>query len=154
LTPYWLIQGVRHGKYLSNLKERLGWLSGAGKIAGGTAGMRSVHAVSVGEGVAGVNVGERLKRVSSARSRGLYTTITGQKLAKERMPFADGVIYFPLDWAFFAPAGTGGSAAALVVVLETEIWPILASGCAAKMCRLFFVTVEFPDRSFARSTAG
>ena len=24
LTPYWLIQGIRHGKYLSNLKERLG----------------------------------------------------------------------------------------------------------------------------------
>src|ERR1051325_5143395 len=24
LTPFWLIQGIRHGKYLSNLKERLG----------------------------------------------------------------------------------------------------------------------------------
>src|SRR5262245_20357039 len=24
LTPYWLIQGIRHGKYLANLSERLG----------------------------------------------------------------------------------------------------------------------------------
>ena len=23
-SPYWLIQGLRHGKYLSNLRERLG----------------------------------------------------------------------------------------------------------------------------------
>jgi len=25
LLPYWLIQGLRHGKYLSNLSERLGF---------------------------------------------------------------------------------------------------------------------------------
>src|ERR1700692_379261 len=25
LTPYWLVQGLRHGKYFSNLLERLGF---------------------------------------------------------------------------------------------------------------------------------
>ncbi len=24
LAPYWLVQGLRHGKYFSNLRERLG----------------------------------------------------------------------------------------------------------------------------------
>ena len=25
LTPYWLVQGLRHGKYFSNLGQRLGF---------------------------------------------------------------------------------------------------------------------------------
>ncbi len=52
------------------------------------------------------------------------TTATGQKLARERLPFADAVFYFPLDWrgpiqralAVVRPA---------VVIVETEIWPNL-----------------------------
>jgi len=30
----------------------------------------------------------------------MTATQTGQALAKERMPFADAVIYFPFDWMF------------------------------------------------------
>ncbi len=37
-APYWLIQGLRHGKYLSNLGERLGFsLPALDKLSTGAA---------------------------------------------------------------------------------------------------------------------
>ena len=47
LTPYWLVQGLRHGKYLSNLGERLGLsYRGLQKVATSKDAIL-LHAVSV-----------------------------------------------------------------------------------------------------------
>jgi len=60
-----------------------------------------IHAVSVGEVLSGVSLARRLKAEYPGRPLVVSTTtITGQALARERMPFADAVFYFPLDWTF------------------------------------------------------
>ena len=60
-----------------------------------------LHAVSVGEVLSGVTLARKLKETYPARPLIISTTtITGQALARERMPFADAVVYFPLDWSF------------------------------------------------------
>jgi 3-deoxy-D-manno-octulosonic-acid transferase len=153
LTPYWLIQGLQHGKYLSNLKERLGLAFPAlGKMPAGTSGAIWLHAVSVGEVLAGLTFAKRLKEEFPERPLVVSTTtITGQAVAKERMPFADAVIYFPLDWAFCAKRALAEVRPALVVVLETEIWPNFLREAWRKKVPVIFVSGRISDRSFARS---
>ena len=58
-----------------------------------------VHAVSVGEVLAALPLAQELKRRYPQRRLIVSTTTTtGQKLARERMPFANAIFYFPLDW--------------------------------------------------------
>jgi 3-deoxy-D-manno-octulosonic-acid transferase len=153
LTPYWLIQGIRHGKYLSNLKERLGLMFPAlEKMPAKRPGAIWLHAVSVGEVLSGLTLAKRLKGEFPERPLVVSTTtITGHGLAKERMPFADAVIYFPLDWAFCANRALAAVRPALVVVLETEIWPNFLREASRKDVPVIFVSGRISDRSFARS---
>jgi len=153
LTPYWLIQGIRHGKYLSNLKARLGLAFPAlEKLPAERPAAVWLHAVSVGEVLAGVTLAKRLKEEVPGRALVVSTTtITGQALANERMPFADAVIYFPLDWTFCARRALAAVRPALVVVLETEIWPNFLREAARRNVPVVFVSGRISDRSFARS---
>ena len=102
LTPYWLVRGLRHGKYFFNLRERLGLSYPAlATLPVGRAGAIWIHAVSVGEVLSGIPLARRLKAAYPDRPLIVSTaTITGQALARERLSFADAVIYFPLDWSF------------------------------------------------------
>ena len=153
LTPYWLVQGIRHKKYLSNLKERLGLSFPAlEKLPAEPKGAIWLHAVSVGEVLAGVTLARRLKEEFPQRALVVSTTtITGQALAKERIPFADAVIYFPLDWQFCVRRTLAAVKPALIIVLETEIWPNFLLVASDLNIPVLFVSGRISDRSFARS---
>lgn len=151
-SPYWLVQGLRHGKYLSNLGQRLGFsLPGLEKLPPQHPGAIWIHAVSVGEALSGVALARKLK--DSYPQRPLVvstTTLTGYALAKERMPFADAVIYFPLDWVFSVRRVLDAVKPAIVVILETEIWPNFLHETARRKIPVLFVSGRISDRSFAR----
>lgn len=151
-APYWLIQGLRHGKYLPNLDERLGIsLPALEKLPADRPGAIWVHAVSVGEALSGVALAKRLKETYPQRPLIVSTTtITGHALAKERMPFADAVIYFPLDWAFCVRRFLNAVKPALVVVLETEIWPNFLRESRLRNVPVVFVSGRISERSFVR----
>ena len=153
LTPYWLIQGIRHGKYLSNLSERLGLsFPSLAKLPAERPAAIWLHAVSVGEVLAGVTLAKQLKQEFPERPLVVSTTtITGQALARERMPFADAVIYFPLDWTFCVRRALAAVRPALVVVLETEIWPNFLRAASLRGVPVVFVSGRISDRSFSRS---
>src|SRR6267143_4518460 len=125
LLPFWLVKGLRHGKYLSNLGQRLGFsFPSLANLPVERPGAIWIHAVSVGETLSGVTLARRLKEAYPDRPLIVSTTtITGQALARERMPFADAVIYFPLDWAFSVRRALDAVRPSVVLVLETEIWP-------------------------------
>ncbi len=152
LLPYWLIKGLRQGKYLSNLKERLG-LSVPMLPAGSAArvGAIWIHAVSVGELLSSVSLARRLKEAYPARPLVVSTTTaTAQQLARERMDFANAVFYFPLDWAFCVRHVLKAVRPAIVVVLETEIWPNFLREARRREIPVLFVSGRISDRSFAR----
>ncbi|HSC46113.1 MAG TPA: 3-deoxy-D-manno-octulosonic acid transferase [Candidatus Acidoferrum sp.] len=153
LTPYWLIQGIRHGKYLSNLGERLGFSFPAlDKLPADRPGAIWLHAVSVGEVLSGITLAKRLKEEFPQRPLVVSTTtLTGQSLARERLPFADAIIYFPLDWTFSVRRAFAAVRPALVVVLETEIWPNFLRVASQRKVPVIFVSGRISDRSFARS---
>jgi 3-deoxy-D-manno-octulosonic-acid transferase len=152
LLPYWLIQGLRHGKYLSNLGERLGlWFPGLSRVSSRAPGAIWMHAVSVGETLSGVTLARQLKEAHPNRPLIVSTTtITGQALARERMPWADAVIYFPLDWAFCVRRALNAVRPAVVVILETEIWPNFLREAGRRKIPAVFVSGRISDRSFAR----
>jgi len=151
LTPYWLIKGLRHGKYLSNLKERLGFSFPAlAKLPADCAGAIWIHAVSVGEVLSGVTLARQLKAAYPDRPLIVSTTtITGQALARERLPFADAIVYFPLDWSFCVRRAFEAVRPSLVLVLETEIWPNFLREAARRKVAVLFVSGRISDRSFA-----
>jgi len=152
LLPYWLIQGLRRGKYLSNLGERLGLaFPSLAALPAQRAGAIWVHAVSVGEALSSVTLARRLKETYPDRPLVVSTTtITGQALARERMPFADAVIYFPLDWAFCVRRAFDAVRPSIVVILETEIWPNFLREARRREIPVLFVSGRISDRSFAR----
>ncbi len=152
LTPYWLVQALRHGKYLGNLRERLG-LGYPALERLGFEGNEAIwmHAVSVGELLAGLALARRLKERYPERPLVISTTTrTGQALAREKAAFADAVIYFPLDWAFCVRRALKAVRPALVIVLETEIWPNFLREAARRDVPVIFVSARISDRSFAR----
>lgn len=152
LTPYWLVQGLRHGKYFSNLRQRLGFsFPTLEKLPQNRAGAIWIHAVSVGEALSGVALVRRLKEKFPERLLLVSTTtLTGQALARERMPFADAVFYFPLDWAFCVRRAFRAVRPALVVVLETEIWPNFLRKARQAGVPVVFVSGRISDRSSAQ----
>jgi len=152
LAPYWLVQGLRHGKYLSNLAERLGFSFPAlAKLPAGSSGTIWIHAVSVGEALSGITLARRLKEAYPNRPLIVSTTTqTGQALARERMSFADAIIYFPLDWAFCVRRALDAVRPSAVLVLETEIWPNFLREAGRRKIPVLFVSGRISDRSFAR----
>jgi 3-deoxy-D-manno-octulosonic-acid transferase len=152
LVPYWLVQGLRNGKYLSNLGERLGFsFLALAKLPANSTGAIWIHAVSVGEALSGITLARRLKETYPHRPLIISTTTqTGQALARERMPFADAVIYFPLDWAFCVRRALDAVRPAVVLVLETEIWPNFLREAGRRKIPVLFVSGRISDRSFAR----
>jgi 3-deoxy-D-manno-octulosonic-acid transferase len=152
LAPYWLVKGLRQGKYLANLGERLGFSFPAlEKLPAQRPGAIWIHAVSVGEALSGVTLARRLKEAYPDRPLIISTTtITGQQLAHERMPFVDAIIYFPLDWMFCVRRAMKAVQPSLVLVLETELWPNFLREARRRNVPVLFVSGRISDRSFVR----
>jgi len=152
LMPYWLIQSARHGKYLANLGQRLGFsFPGLTRSLPQREGAIWLHAVSVGEVLSSVTLARELKAANPHRPLVVSTTtLTGQALARERLNFADGFLYFPLDWAFAVRRALNAVRPSIVVIVETEIWPNFLREAARQNVPVAFVSGRISDRSFAR----
>jgi 3-deoxy-D-manno-octulosonic-acid transferase len=152
LLPYFLVQGLRRGKYLDNIRERLGRLPAEVSSSDPNApGAIWIHAVSVGEALAALPLARRLKqRYPEHRLVVSTTTATGQRLAGKRMDFADEVFYFPLDWAGPVRRVLRAVRPALVVILETEIWPNFLREAQRAGVPVVFVNGRISVRSFRR----
>ena len=151
-APYWLLQGIIKGKYLSNLGQRLGLsVPGLDELPTPRPGSIWIHVVSVGEAIAGIPLAKRLKELYPQRPLIISTTtLTGHALAKERMPFADVVIYFPFDWAFSVRKALDAVKPAVVLVLETEIWPNFLREAKKRGVPVIFLSGRISERSFTR----
>jgi 3-deoxy-D-manno-octulosonic-acid transferase len=152
LLPYWLVKGLRHGKYLSNLRERLGLSFAAlDKLPADRPRAIWIHAVSVGELLSTISLAKRLKEAYPNRPLVVSTTtITGQLLARERLQFADALFYFPLDWSFSVRRVLRAVRPSLVIVLETEIWPNFLRETHSQNIPVLFISGRISERSFAR----
>ncbi len=151
LAPYFMVQGLRRGKYLGSFWQRMGWLPKG--FAQGVPERSAiwVHAVSVGEVLAAKPLVDGLKK--RFPDRAIYvstTTATGQRVARERIPAADGVFYFPFDWTGPVRRTMRTLRPALVVILETEIWPNFMREADREDIPVVFVNSRISEKSFRR----
>ncbi len=108
-----------------------------------------IHAVSVGEVLAALPLAQQLKQqFPLLRLVVSTTTITGQKFARERMPFADAIFYFPLDWRGPVRRALAAAHPAAVIIVETEIWPNFLRECRRADVPVIFVNGRLSERSF------
>src|SRR5260370_17469774 len=105
IASYWVVQGIRHGKFLSNLAERLGVAFPAfAKLPAGSTGAIWIHAVSVGEALSGITLARRLKEAYSHPPLIISTpTQTAQSLSPHRMSLPAPLTSFPFDLPLLLP---------------------------------------------------
>jgi 3-deoxy-D-manno-octulosonic-acid transferase len=149
LLPYFLFKGLREKKYLHNFFERLGRLPDEIRASSDRRPAIWIHAVSVGETLAAAPLAAELRqRFPQHRLVISTTTDTGQRLARQRIPFADAVFYFPLDFAFAVRRVLRAVQPALIAVLETEIWPNFLREARRAAVPVVFVNGRISERSF------
>jgi 3-deoxy-D-manno-octulosonic-acid transferase len=153
LAPYYALRSWRRGEARA-LRERLGALAPEIKTRARVAGRRGaiwIHAVSVGEVLAAKPMVEGLKRRMPERAVYVSTTTeTGQRLARERLRGADAVFYFPLDWISSVRRALRQMRPAMVIVMETEIWPNFLREARILRIPVVFANARISERSFAR----
>ncbi|HET6142823.1 MAG TPA: 3-deoxy-D-manno-octulosonic acid transferase [Candidatus Acidoferrales bacterium] len=153
LSPYFVVRGLIQKKYLSNLPERFGRrfppeLIARNRVAA-TAKSIWIHAVSVGEVLAALPLAQRLTTKYPERRLVISTTtVTGQQLARERMPFADAIFFFPMDWRGSVRRALAAVQPAAVIIVETEIWPNFLRECRRVGVPVAFVNGRLSERSF------
>lgn len=119
-TPFYLIRGLRTGKYLWNASDRLGLNR---PVLPPKSGPRIwVHALSLGEVISSVELVRRLtgKGLDVCLST---TTLSGFQAAREKVPPSVPHLCFPLDWPPAIRRLLDAVRPDLFVLVETDIWP-------------------------------
>jgi 3-deoxy-D-manno-octulosonic-acid transferase len=149
-SPYFLLQALRRGQSFGSLRQRFG-RGYAAELRAGDAGAIWVHAVSVGELLAVLPLLHRLKdRFPQTRVVVSTTTATGQRLARERLAWADAIFYFPLDWSGPVRRALGAVRPGMIVIAETEIWPNFLRAASERGVPVAFVNCRLSERSYKR----
>lgn len=111
-----------------------------------------MHAVSVGEVIAAVGlIGELKRRLPGVRVFVSSTTLAGRAMARLKLAkSADGIFYAPLDMVWIVRRVLRQLRPAVVVVMETEIWPHLYRETRRSGARLLVVNGRISDKALPR----
>jgi 3-deoxy-D-manno-octulosonic-acid transferase len=149
LLPRFAYDALRHGKYVAGMRERLG------QIPSLQAEQRPViwlHCVSVGETQAARPLARALLDKYPAHALVVSTTtVTGQRVAREVFrETAAAVFYFPFDWAWTVRRALRQINPAIVLIMETELWPRFLRECRRRRIPVAIVNGRLSERSFRR----
>ncbi|HWT00108.1 MAG TPA: 3-deoxy-D-manno-octulosonic acid transferase [Pyrinomonadaceae bacterium] len=149
LLPRFIVDALRHGKYVAGLRERLGGLPA---IETGGRPVVWLHCVSVGETQAARPLARAiLERFPSHALVVSTTTATGQRVAREVFrDDAAAVIYFPFDWAWAVRRSLRKVNPSAVLIMETELWPNFLRECRRRGVPAAVVNGRLSEKSFRR----
>ena len=147
--PWYLWKDRGTGKYRASFRERFGRVpEGLASDAGPAVW---IHAVSVGEVLAARPLVRALRqRLHGHRIVLSTTTATGQALARRTVTEADAVFFAPFDWAGPVRRALAAVRPALLVLVETELWPNLIHQARAAGARVAVANGRISPRSFPR----
>ncbi len=151
-APWWLWRMATTRKYREGLPARLGRVPGRLTPRSAASGGRAIwlHAVSVGEVLAVTRLVRALDVILPDHALVISTTTrTGQALARERFD-ANRVFYCPLDLPWAVRAYLNALRPSILVLVETEFWPNLLSGCFRRGIPVAVVNARISDRSWPR----
>ncbi len=144
------MRAAKDRAYLRGLGERFGFLPSAFRQT--APGAIWLHAVSVGEVIASLGfIDELRRRLPGCRIFVSTTTLAGRAMAGRKLiGLADGVFYAPLDLAWAVRRVLRRLRPAVVVVMETEIWPNLFRQTEACGAKLVIVNGRISDKALPR----
>jgi len=147
LLPLFLIDALRHGKYVAGLRQRLG---GVTTVDTGGRAIVWLHCVSVGETQAARPLARSLLECYPSYALVVSTTtLTGQRLAHEVFgDYAAAIFYFPFDWAWSVRRCLRKVKPSLVLVMETELWPRFLLECRRRNVPVALVNGRISEQSF------
>ncbi|HTD52923.1 MAG TPA: glycosyltransferase N-terminal domain-containing protein, partial [Thermoanaerobaculia bacterium] len=149
-APYALLRSWLGRRRLGDLPGRLGRRPYP-DLSGGI----WVHAVSVGEvGVARSLIDALRRRAGGVRIGLSVTTAAGRELAQRVLADTAPVFAFPFDLAGPVESALSGVRPGLVVLTETEIWPLFLERAAGRGISVALVNGRISPRSFARYRLG
>jgi tetraacyldisaccharide 4'-kinase len=150
LVVYFFSRVARDRRYFGTLAERLGFLPREMRRSAHEAIW--LHAVSVGEVMSSVRLIEELKKRQPGIGIFVSTaTLAGRELAEKRLQgLARGIFYAPVDYGFAVRRVLRRLRPSAVVILETEIWPVLFRAAVNAGCALVVVNGRISDRALPR----
>jgi 3-deoxy-D-manno-octulosonic-acid transferase len=145
-APYALLRAVAGRRRLGDIRGRLG-LASYPDLSGGI----WIHAVSVGEVGVARNVLRALGLRAPGHALGLsVTTAAGRRLAETLVDGSVPVFAFPFDLRGPVEKALDAVRPGLVLLTETEIWPLFLERAAARGIPVALVSGRVSPRSFAR----
>jgi len=148
-APYYLWR--LRGRILSasDWRERLGCLPS--DFQQSVRGAIWVHAVSVGETLAAVNlIGKLQQNYPDRRVFVSHVTLAGREAGADRLPDVAGRFLLPLDWAWSMRRAVRRIRPSLLIIVETEIWPNLLHVAREEGVAVVLVNGRLSDHSFHR----
>ena len=145
-APLALARRALGGRRMGDLRGRLGRVPPP-DLSGGV----WIHAVSVGEvGVAAGLFAALHRRLPGVRIGVSTTTAAGREVAERTFAGRAPVFAFPFDLAGPVERALNAARPGLVVLTETEIWPLFIERAARRGIRVALVNGRISERSFAR----
>ena len=146
LLPFYYLVRVCNGKFLYGWKEKLGFFRDP------NLGDKVImyHGVSVGEVIALENVIKKTKAEFPDYKLVVTTgTKTGQDIAKKKYAeVADYITYFPFDIPFCVHSFLSKIRPTVVLIAETELWPVFSYFCKARGIRLYTINGRMSDSTY------
>ena len=150
LVFYFVWRCVREPRYLRHFNERLG--GGPGSFQATPPGSIWLHAVSVGEVMTAAGLVQQLRERNPCIPLYLSVgTLAGRALAEDKLVMlVDGIFFAPIDYPFLVRRVLHRLRPAVVVILETEIWPALYREVKRAGRVLLVVNGRMSDRAYPR----
>lgn len=147
VVAYFIFRSLRNVAYFPSLWQRLGFLSRSFNQT--VPGAIWLHAVSVGEVVSVIQLARRLRAEFPRASLFVSsTTLAGRATARAKLAgLAAGVFYAPIDHVFAVRRVLRTLQPALVIIVETEIWPNLFREAKRAGCGLIILNGRISDRT-------
>lgn len=146
LLPFYYIVRVFNGKFLYGWKEKLGFFKNP------NLGDKVImyHGVSVGEVIALENLIKKTKEEFPDYKIVVTTgTKTGQEIAiKKFSNVADFITYFPFDIPYSVHTFLKKVNPTIVLIAETELWPIFSVTCKMKNIKLYCINGRMSDSTY------
>lgn len=147
LLPLVILFGAR---YREGLAQRLGLYPKAVRQSLAAARPLWIHAASVGEVRSAEPLVRELKRRAPEQKLLLSTfTATGNRIARQ-MPGVDAAVYLPLDLPWVVRRALRAFDPAMLVIIETEIWPNLLRGASRRGVPIVLLSGRLSERALAR----
>lgn len=149
---YFLLRSLRQRAYLGSLRERAGFLPAPYRQT--VPGAIWLHAVSVGEAIAAVEVVRQLReRLPRSPVFVSVSTLAGHATASRKLAGLANVFYAPVDFVWAVRRVLRTLRPGLVIVMETEIWPNLFREAKRSGAGLMLINGRISDRALGRYDA-